>query len=663
MTKSNRKTAQDWWQKILRVMKGDWGFPIVLTLILLLLTAAKVSGSSIGIYQNYFYPGQKDPALLLNQPEAVRSDEFLVNTQMTLAQSRDHYPATNRAIGNGEDMALTLDVPYKSWSEAFKPHNWAFFVLPVEYAFAFKWWLMAYLLLLSCYFFVLSLLPGKRLLAAALAISLLFSAFTQWWYQYITLGPLYYSLFLATGFVHFLRQKTARRKLLWAALISYAAACFALVLYPPFQIACAFAAAGFLVGELIVYYKKVGRRKALGALGWLASSLVVAMLFVGLFILSQHSVIRTIDNTVYPGHRLTHSGGFSVAHLLTGNLGHQFLSPVHTADYRLLGSPTNQSESSNFVLLTPFLFLPSLYLLYKDKRKNRPTDWALLATNVVFVIFLLQLFLAAFNPISGLLLFNRIPPQRLLIGLGLLNIVQLVLLIRNLSAKKPFSQRVVLPYVLLVFVVELSLGLHIHRDFPGFIGRLRLVAFCLPVPIVVYSVLRKHFRVGVLIFMLFCLYISVRIHPLYRGMAVLKSDPVSVAVQQVVHSSPDARWVTDGLYLENFALINGAHSLSGVYYYPQPDLWKNIGPGDQSVVYNRYANVNFSLQDSSDPNATQLQLVGPDHFQVVTDACSSYLRAQHVQYLLTTSNLSNSCASLVRQVVLPGGTFSIYKLN
>jgi hypothetical protein len=648
---------------LLKFINSIWLFPALLTVLLLVFTVLKINGSSIGIYQSYFYGTQKDSALLANNPESVRSDEFLNNTQMTLAQSKDHYAEINKNIGHGENMSLVEDAPYRSWSELFKPHNLAFFVLPVDNAFAFKWWIMSYLLLISCYFFVLSMLPEKRLLAAGIAVALLFSAFVQWWYQYITLGPLYYSLFIATAFVHFLKQKDFRKKLLLAAAITYLLVCFALVFYPPYQIACVIALSGFIIGELIVYCRDSGSKQFLHVIGWLASCLVVAVAVVGLFAVTQSSVLHALDNTVYPGKRVIASGGFSVEHMLSGNLGYQFLSPTKAANYRLFGGVTNQSESSNFILLTPFLFVPSLFLLYIDKKRHRKTDWPLVGVNLVFILFLLELFVPAFSPISKLFLMQKIPLQREIIGLGLLNILQLVLFIRNLSKKKPFPNYAAACYVALVFLVELALGIYAHRHFPGFIGRYRVVLFSLPLPVIVYCLIRKHFRLGVAGFLLFSLFIGIRINPLYHGLSVIEKNPLDVAVQQIVHKSPNARWVADGLYLENFTLVNGAPSLSGVYYYPQPNIWKNIGPGNQSFIYNRYANVNFELLTSGDSQSSQIQLLGVDHFAVITDACSNFMRDNQVQYILTTSILTSPCIALVKQVAMPAQTFNIYKVQ
>src|SRR3546814_4076929 len=60
----------------------------------------------------------------------------------------------------------------------------SFLLLPFGYAFAFKWWLMGFLLILSCYFFALALMPKRQGFAVGLSLALFFSPFVQWWYQY-----------------------------------------------------------------------------------------------------------------------------------------------------------------------------------------------------------------------------------------------------------------------------------------------------------------------------------------------------------------------------------------------------------------------------------------------------------------------------------------------
>jgi len=326
-----------------RLVRSIWLFPLILTLLLILMAGLKISGSSIGIYHGFFYgEGAKDENLLLNHPQGIRSDEWLVNTQMTLAQANNNFAEVNKNIGDGEDMSMIVDVPYKDWSVIFRPQDLAFFVMPFDNAFAFRWWFMAYLLVMSCYFFVLALLPKKRLVASVLAVGLLLNPFLQWWYLYGTLSVIYYSLFGAVILMKIVEQKALKPALWWAALLAYVTTCFILILYPPFQIACAIVIAGFAVGYLIEKLGGVSRRIIIQKLLIVLGAIGVAGVIAIVFFAARLSIVNTVQNSAYPGHRLQQSGGFDFPHLFSGHLQLQFeyRSRPGTIWCRRVGSPT-----------------------------------------------------------------------------------------------------------------------------------------------------------------------------------------------------------------------------------------------------------------------------------------------------------------------------------
>jgi len=257
-----------------------WYFPLVLTLGLFLFTIFQINGSSMGIYHNILYNGQKDPNVILGSPRAIRSDEFVVNTQMSISQYNNHFKQLNPSVGNGENVSVILDAPYKDWSELFKPHNLPFFVLPFGMAFAMKWWLMAYFFLLSCYFFILIFLPKKYLLASLLSIAFFFSPFIQWWYQFLTLGSIYYSLFICILFVYLINSKNKLTTILTSIGIGYLLVCFALIFYPPFQIPCLFAVAIFCLGYLLQKFDFKQNKLLLKKLFYLFLSFLISLILV-----------------------------------------------------------------------------------------------------------------------------------------------------------------------------------------------------------------------------------------------------------------------------------------------------------------------------------------------------------------------------------------------
>ena len=112
--------TQDFKQLGKRYLRSIWLFPSILAVIVVILSALQINGSSIGAYHSLFYGKAPDQSLLFNGPRPIRSDEWLVTTQKTIAQSESNFPRVNTHIGNGEDVSI-MDVPYKEWSTVFRP--------------------------------------------------------------------------------------------------------------------------------------------------------------------------------------------------------------------------------------------------------------------------------------------------------------------------------------------------------------------------------------------------------------------------------------------------------------------------------------------------------------------------------------------------------------
>src|SRR6478609_3081896 len=87
-----------------------WAFPAFLVVVLIILTACKISGTSSGTYhQNFYGSTSKDPDLLFGSPKAIRSDEWLVGTQLIISQSRQGFPRVNMDLGAGQDLSLQTE--------------------------------------------------------------------------------------------------------------------------------------------------------------------------------------------------------------------------------------------------------------------------------------------------------------------------------------------------------------------------------------------------------------------------------------------------------------------------------------------------------------------------------------------------------------------------
>lgn len=650
-----------------KLWNSVWLFPIVLMLLVIVLTFLQVSGSSMGTYHKLFYGDREDPSLIIGDPQGIRSDEWLVNTQITIAQSNNNFERINDNIGNGQDVSLMLDVPYKEWSTVFKPHNLPFLILPFDNAFALKWWLMAYLLILGCYFFILALLPNRRLLASLLSLGFFFSPFIQWWYLYGTLGAIYYSLFGGAVLIHLLREQHAKRQILWGLLLAYLAACFLIMLYPPFQIACALVIIAFAAGYLIEQLSGMARRTALRILGVVVLSMFIAGATGLAYLATRSEAVRTVTNTAYPGDRTQKSGGYDLAHLFSGHLDAQLQSASRAGHYSLPDEGlTNQSENSSFIFLIPFLLFPSFYLLYRHYKKTRVVDWPLLAVNGIYLFLILWLFVPHLGILGKLTLLQSVPHTRLLIGMGVLSLIQLVLFIRRYeNYKKIISRRWAIPYGIAVWLITFGVGLYVMDRLPGFVGIYRVIVFSLPLPLIIYLLLRKRYVIAATILLLFSFAMTYRVNPLYRGTETLTATPVSQAIKEISRTS-ESRWATEHFLLENFVFMNGARSLTGVYSYPQLDLWREADAKAEEKTYNRYAHTNFTFdRDPSKIVPTKIALTGGDSFTIITEPCSDFLKKQDVRYLLTGSevDLSNGCVEKLRTIRYPAQTIYIYGLK
>ena len=651
-----------------RFLKSVWLFPGALAVLLILLTVFQLSGTSVGEYHSKLYGPTKDPDLLLNEPQAIRSDEWLVTTQMTIAQHAAGYPRINHNIFNGRDMSVVGDAPYKDWSMVFRPQNLAFFILPLGYAFAFKWWLLLFLTVIGSYFIVLRFFPGKRLLAALLGSAFGLSPFFFWWYQTTTFAPVFYGLFIILVGIRIINDEKAlflkKRRLrysqgLYVALLSYLLIAFFLVLYPPFQIPVAVGTAAFLTGYFLEKYgsrDKLLSKESFTKIGFFAVGAVIAGLVILAFVHSRSNALYSLQHTVYPGDRKTEGGGAAVVDLFS-----TYLQPQLEHTSRAIQYGTNQSEASNFLLFVPFLTLPGFVLLGWHWIKRKRLDWPLLMVQLCIALFLVNMFVPSLQPLYKLFLLDNVPHARLIIGLGFVGILQLICIMRSLVNTGISQKKLSLlaaGYSLLCLIALLMAGLNIRSNYPGFIHNLLLIAIAaLLFTAIIFCFLSRRFILGAAFFFLFSLACVIHIHPLYRGLGVLDDNRVFTAIDHV--SKPGSSWVTlDSLAFENFASMSGRDSLSGVQPYPDLSFWRQIEGPSGAAVYNRYAHVLFN---TTPPLNDPLALIAPDRFEVQF-ACTPFIE-QHVQFALATHPVQLPCLRQVDTVQYPAQTFYLYQVS
>lgn len=648
------------------LIKSVWLFPVVLLLIISTLTVLKISGSSVNVYDQLLNYREGKDNTIYGEPRTVRSDEWLVNTPFTVSQSENNFPATNQDAVNGQDVSLGVDVPYREWSTLFKPQNLAFFVLPLEYAFAFKWWIIAFVLAMAIYIFVLFLLPKQRFAAAALAVFTVMNPFIQWWYVSGTLLPIAYTL-IGVVLAYKITQSRDMLKLIGGSvLLAYCLICFALILYPPYLLVCAGVG---LVLFLSIYlglgnqFKDLLKNKTWAYLGTIVIT-VVCVVFA--FLVQHREAVAAISSTSYPGSRSVPAGDIGFASSLIWPLSHTTLSQNSLTSFE-----NNQSEVSRFLLfgivLIPFIG----YGLYRTKKSWQTKEYRLLLYLFIGAVAALVLLSArAFIPYGDrgykLLHLDGILPTRLLIGVGIINLVLLIIAMK--LPTKPWrgwkfsvDKHLIIVFASVFALIESSLlWVKLYYVLPS-VGLYEITGMSLLIASIVtllaHTALRVRY-VGLTGMLVYAIVISFPINPLYAGMGALTESDLSKQVS-MLSTNDNSTWISTKSTFSPILLASGAKTLSGVQIYPKNEVWSKYFPNDEKT-YNRYAHITYTIDDNSTKRA--LWLLQPDAFEISLHSCDEFLKEQNINYILTAGKLEDfQCFDRIEDTTLGDTHISIHK--
>lgn len=639
-------------------------YPLALLLVLLVLSGLRISGSSVGIYNSVLNGESKnDSSLLVGEPRPIRSDEFLVNSQLVIAQDQNNFERINYDIDGGKDMSIVGDAPYKDWSSIFKPQNFSFFVAPLEHAFAFKWWFLLFSLLLASYFFALKLFKNKIMLAIAFSVVVACNPFVFWWYLSTTIMTLTYGfLILTIGMLLIERKKinlgkhelnAVKSDIILSAALSYVLASFALILYPPFQIPVALVVFAFLVGYFLEKSDWRDVRSDLRTAVPFISAAVAAVGFVGLFVLTRSEAIRAISDSVYPGNQSNPSGNDSVRVLFS-----TYLQPLLQEGTRGENFISNHSESSRFIIPTQFFIFPLIVTVIVSWLKNRKVQWTLLMMLIVNFLFLGELFLPSFDILSDLFILSRVSHARLQIGLGFLAMISIAAFIRTWLVERP-SRRVSIifaVYSLAYFAIAVNAGFKIREAYPLFVSNGYFIFFSALVLVFGIALVLQRFHFSGLFVLAVLGIVSIAaINPLYVGLGPLNENKVMDAIKEV--SDEDSTWgvVLSSSLLENFPQMAGRKAITGVNLYPNVEDWSKFVGSENSFVFNRYAHVNL------DTSEVDVQLAATDVF-IASVRCDSELATQ-VDFLLSDMELELQCVEKIKVIEYPAKTAFIYRMN
>jgi len=493
-------------------------FPLAVVLISILLTAFRISGTSIGMYNILFYGSEfHDSNLLFGQPRFIRSDEWIVQTPWIIAQAQINFKQDNTLYAAGQNLT-TMNNPVANWVMTFKPWLWPFFLLPLEYAFALSWWIRSAILLLITYALLMKISRQNIFLSALGALAFLYSPYFQWWYESAAglVDVASYGLLTFYFFIRVFRETKMPRLVIDTLLFAYFALCFAFIFYPPAQIpialSCAFVGAGIIFADR-EYLNRTNMKKAAVVFG-IAGIIVLIVLIA--FYYDFNEIITIIRHTVYPGgRRIVMGGDMTLLRLISGFYDVFLLRGVPPG---MLGP--NQSEASSFYMFSIFLVPVFLFGIIRSSIKDRKIDMILLAAIMFFLLALSWMLLGLPAPLAKILLLQFVPTQRTWLAVGIVNFFLFYYYIFRYEFQITLEFQIFAwIYSTVLFFIVLYIGLSLKTEAPDFVhNNIEIAVISTVSAVMLLLLLLKRKYEFTLLLLLFTLVSTFRVNPFYIGL-------------------------------------------------------------------------------------------------------------------------------------------------
>ncbi len=639
-----------------------FAFPAILLVLAAILIGLGLNGTSSGAYYGSVYNGS-DPNLISGHPQSIRSDEWNTGTSWTISQLQQGLPERNETFPGGMDAALPYDLPRLDWSVAFRPHLLGFLMFDADHGQAWRWWASGFALMAAVYAFVVTVLPRRPLIGAALAVGFFYSPFFQWWYQSSTFWPAVWALATMAALVWAMKTSRARSRWIWAIVIAYLTAVMAMGIYVPYILAVAYVVALFGIGLVIENLRRgLPWKRVLAAVGPVFAGGAAGAVITVVFLITRASTVEGFVSTVYPGARLTDTGE-AHARSFARVIGSSFTEALQNGG-SLLGA--NSSEASTFFLIGVFIIPVVAWAVYRQHRLRSVLPWTQLGLGSVLVLFAAYAFIPGWNALAHVLYLDRIPIDDsrvgVLIGLGLASLALLVYVIRYLDDAERGPDRLVsaagagifllsqLGIATVLVVTQGLAGLQNNSPYWWFFALISVAAL--------YHFARRRPVLGAIAFLLATVPASFSVNPVYMGIFDLRQTSVSQEVIKIDREAPGG-WVGIGNPLITATLVeSGVRAYNGVQGAPSDVMWKQVDPTNRyRQQWDRIGFINWKL-GPGEPKVTNPSL---DQVVVTFDACSNFAQ-RNIKYVLAEGTLDERCLAVDKTAKTEKAGYTIYRV-
>lgn len=575
-------------------MRRRAALPIALGLAFAGLVALRVHGFSISAW-HVLVDGSPPAEILVGEARPIRSDDWKVQLPLAFAQAahEPRFPRMNDRIGLGQSSLLPIELPVADPLVVFHPTMWGFF-LGDDVGMAWLWWSRA-LGLFAAWTAVFHVVTRGRLaLSAAGAAGLACSPFFQFWS--FNAAPQAASMGLAFVATTALARAERPAAIAASALgLAFAGGCFALALYPPFQVPL-----GWLYLALVAGFWLDARGELrLRHHGWLRAAALMAaaglvMAAVGWLAWEARDAIARMRTTAYPGLRVALGGDRALWQLANENLA----APLWARSW---GPLFNVCEAASFWMLAPVAV--GLWI-WRAAADGRRLDVFALPVVALWAVLVLYITVGFPDWLARASLLALAPGRRAVLALGL---ADAVLLMRFLACTEPVVERRRIFALSASFALGLALcGIALARELPG-----ASLAWVLPLAaanggLAAWILAARRRVLPALALAAASLATTVWFNPIAVGGAdYLMGNELSRQILAIDRAAGGrSNWVAFGSdEVANLFRALGVRSINGTLTLPQLELWARIDPeGRARPLYDRYAHVAFVAAPDARPS-------------------------------------------------------------
>ncbi|MDD8048042.1 MAG: hypothetical protein PHH04_00435 [Thomasclavelia sp.] len=568
----------------------------------ILLVTFNVNGSSNNEYINYL--GLDDSygdTMVLGEARALRSDEYKVQLPYYFSQYYNNYnQISNQMSMSGQDMIIGYNAPVKDITMLAKPFTIGYVIFGNSIGLSWYWCSKVILMLLVSFELCKIITKNDKLSLVGMLL-LTFAPAMQWWFSPHMYDVFFWCTTLIVVGYHFFVQTKKKYKILFTILAILSLTGFVLALFPSLQIGVGLVSIGILVSLLYRDRDKIEFNK------WIIIRILLVILGIGImfipFILNGGlDAVKLLNNTAYPGHRVSLGGDFSFNILFTDITN--FLTPYKELTYM------NNCEMSSFIHFGVFFLLYYPYIYYKNKKIHNSESLAL--GNFLFVSLIIEIiFMLVGFPefLSKITLFSYINRMNLVYGFtAFISSIYLVnLLIRNkdfINLKYGLCATIIFGGLYYVSIDNNQIS-YFQSVVDTFVSSNSTFATIIAIGLIsifilmLVSVLLNKHKYFYVLCVLSIIVSGFTINPIVIGNNAVDNTELAKEVQKI-STKNNGLWIaaTNDTFSGNYLLANGAKVFGATNFYPDYGKWKIIDKDKKyDDCYNRYANMKVALVD------------------------------------------------------------------